>query len=688
MPEPSHLHRIRNIGIIAHIDAGKTTTTERILYYTGVTHLIGDVDDGTTTTDWMEQEKERGITITSAAVTSFWREHQINIIDTPGHVDFTAEVERSLRVLDGAVVVLDARSGVEPQSEVVWHQADHYRVPRIVFVNKMDRAGADFDAVLTDIRRTLGATPVVLTFPVGAEDRFEGVIDVRTRRMLKFSEADEGTTVIEQPVPEAEMDRLQTYRGELLDTIATEDESLLEKVLAGEEPSDEDVLSVLRRSTLARDVVPVLAGSALKNKGVQPVLDAIVDLLPAPDEVEPAHGRVSKDGGEPHYEDRPADPKGPLCALVFKTQTERDRGRLSFVRVYSGAMSEGQAVWSVGNKAFERIAHIFRMHAAKRERMEKALAGDIVAVTGLKVAATGETLTTKESPIVLEPMEFPEPVVSASLEARAGADVDRVMTALSKLAWDDPTFRVRVDENTGQTVISGMGELHLEILEERLDREFNLKVRLGRPQVTYRETIRSQIRQEGRFERTTGGRDHFAVVVLSIQPRERGSGVRFFWNVPDDRIPRIYHSFIEQAIKDACESGIQWGYPITDIEVALIDGQANEQTSSELAFRAATLAAFRDGCRHADPILLEPIVRLEILVPKDFVGSVVNALAARGGRLLGAEIRELLQILKAEAPLSKMFGFATDLRSASQGRATYSMLFDRYDVAEGPGAQG
>ncbi len=677
---PEHpLHRIRNIGIIAHIDAGKTTTTERILYYTGVTHTIGDVDEGTTTTDWMEQEKERGITITSAAVTCYWRDHQINIIDTPGHVDFTAEVERSLRVLDGAIVVLDARSGVEPQSEVVWHQADRYRVPRIVFVNKMDRAGAEFEAVLNDIRETLGASPLVLTFPAGAEDRFDGVIDVRTGKLLRFSDADEGTTVTEHPCPESEAERLAGYRRILFETLATEDEALLEKVLGGGAPSEEEIRPVLRRATIEQRLVPVFAGSALRNKGVQPLLDAVVELLPAPDEVDPARGHVP--GGN-HLEERRPDPDGPLCALVFKTQTERDRGRLSFLRIYSGTIGEGQAVWSVRHGTFERIAHIFRMHAAKRERMEKAAAGDIVAVTGLKVADTGETLTPKDRPIVLEAMEFPEPVVSAALEARAGAEIDRVMNALSKLAWDDPTFRVRVDESTGQTVISGMGELHLDILEERLEREFNLKVRLGRPQVTYRETIRTAVRSEGHFDRMTAGRQHFGHVVLGIRPRERGSGVRFHWSLPDERIPRIYEPVVAQAVKDACESGIQWGYPITDIQVELIDGASNEQTSSDLAFRAATLSAFRDGCRRADPILLESIVRLEILCPKDFVGNVVNALAARGGRLLGTETREVLQIMKAEAPLSKMFGFATDLRSASQGRATYSMLFDRFDAVE------
>ncbi len=685
MPDQPSLHSIRNIGIIAHIDAGKTTTTERILYYTGVTHLIGEVDEGTTTTDWMEQEKERGITITSAAISCVWQSHWINIIDTPGHVDFTAEVERSLRVLDGAVVVLDARSGVEPQSEVVWHQADRYRVPRLVFVNKMDRSGADFEAVLADMRETLGVNPLVLNFPYGAEDLFDGVIDVITGQLLRWSEDDDGISVSAHPCPAGEAERLAEYRKQLHETLATEDEALLEIVLSGAEPPPEMLISVLRQATIRRRVVPVLSGSALKKKGIQPLLDAIVNLLPAPDEVTPARGRVPEDG---KFEDRTADIASPLCALVFKTYTEREKGRLSFLRVYSGEMREGQEVWNASRKEPERVAHLFRMHAAKRNRLDRAVAGDIVAVAGLKSTATGETLTAKGHPILLEPMEFPEPVVSASLEARVGSDVEKVMTALQKLAWDDPTFRVRIDENTGQTLISGMGELHLEILEERLNREFDLKVRLGRPQVTYRETIQQEVRSEGRFERTTGGRDHFAHVVLHIMPRSRGTGVRFFWGISDDRIAHLYQPVVERAVLDACESGIQWGYPITDVQVELVDGSQHEANSSELAFRAATLSAFRDGCRGAEPLLLEPIMALEIVVPKDFVGGVVNGLAARGGRLLGTQSRETVQILTGEAPLSRMFGFATDLRSASQGRATYSMLFARFDHVESGDSPG
>ncbi len=683
MQQETPLSRIRNIGIIAHIDAGKTTTTERILYYTGVTHQIGDVDQGTTQTDWMDQERERGITITSAAITCVWREHQINIIDTPGHVDFTAEVERSLRVLDGAVVVLDARGGVEPQSEVVWHQADRYGVPRIVFVNKMDRAGADFEAVLADIRETLSAAPLALNFPVGAEDVFDGVIDILSGEMLRWSEEDSGVTLHRSPCPESERGRLAAYRKVLLETLATEDEVLLEKVLAGVEPTRAEVIPILRRATINRRLVPVFCGAALRNKGVQPLLDGVIELLPSPDQVAPPRGMVPGDG---RTEERPTDPNGPLCVLVFKTLTQREQGRLSFLRIYSGTLAEGQEAWNATRGESERIARIYRMHAAKRSRLEEAKAGDIVAATGLKTTSTGETLTDREHPLLLEAMEFPEPVVSAALEARGAGDEEKIQLALAKLAGDDPTFRVRIDENTGQTLISGMGELHLEVLEGRLTREFNLRVRLGRPQVTYRETIMIPVRSEGRFERTTGGRDHYGHVVLQIAPRPRGSGLKFFWGLPDERIPQIYQPVIDQAVRDAAESGIQWGYPVTDIQVELLDGSSHLVNSSDLAFRAATLSAFRDGCRRAGPALLEPIMHIEILVPKEFVGSVVSTIASRGGRLLGTEIRGAVHILNAEAPLSRMFGYATDLRSASQGRATHSMLFARFDEVENPSA--
>jgi elongation factor G len=685
MPTLSDLAKTRNIGIIAHIDAGKTTTTERILYYSGVTHQIGDVDDGTTQTDWMEQEKERGITITSAAITCFWREHRINIIDTPGHVDFTAEVERSLRVLDGAIVVLDARGGVEPQSEVVWRQADRYRVPRIVFVNKMDRAGANFEYVIRDIKETLGATPLVCNFPVGAEDLFGGVIDVVTGEHLRWLEADRGREIQRSSCPESEQERLAAYQNQLFETLATEDETLLEKVLAGKRLTREEAWPVLRRATLEQKVIPTFCGAALRDKGVQPILDAVVDLLPSPLDVRGAVGRLPN---QTKTEERPCDPKSPLAALVFKTLTDRDRGRLSFLRIYSGTIGEGEEVLNANRGERERVVHIFEMRAAKRIRLKKSLAGDIVAVTGLKLTATGETLTGPAHPIVLESMQFPEPVVSAALEARGASDEEKVQHALARLAGDDPTFLVRTDENTGQTLISGMGELHLEILEDRLRREFNLSVRLGRPQVTYRESIRTGVRSEGCFEKATGGREHFAKVVLEINPRPRGSGNRFFWGIPDERVPKIYGEVIERAFRDATESGIQWGYPITDVQAELVDGASHEAHSSDLAFHAATVTAFRDGCRQADPMLLEPIVSLEILCPKEFVGGVVNSLAVRGGHMIGSEMQETVHVLKAVAPLSKMFGFTTDLRSATQGRATYSMMFDRYDEVKDPGSIG
>ena len=684
MAKEDNLSTIRNIGIIAHIDAGKTTTTERILYYTGVTHQIGDVDEGTTQTDWMEQERERGITITSAAITCAWRDHRINIIDTPGHVDFTAEVERSLRVLDGAVVVLDARGGVEPQSEVVWRQADRYRVPRIVFVNKMDRAGADFEAVLDDIRRTLGAVPLVCNFPIGQEDRFEGVVDLLSGDSVRWSPDDRGRTMSRQPIPASERERAARWRKELLESLATEDESLLDLVLSGRDPSRETVSRVLRKATIERRFFPVFCGAAVRDRGIQPLLDAIVDLLPSPEEVAPATG-IGPDGAE---QSRSSDPRGPLCCLAFKTVTERERGRLSFLRIYSGTIEEGREVYNANRRETERIVHLFRMHAAKRQRVTAASAGEIVAATGLKSAATGETLCDPDHPIQLESMQFPEPVVSAALEGRGAGDEEKIHLALSRLSGDDPTFRVRIDENTGQTVISGMGELHLDVLEDRLNREFNVKVRMGRPPVTYRETIRRPVESEGSFERTTGGRDHFARVALRIRPLRRGEGLRFVWAEADGQIPALFLPVIEQAVRDGAESGIQYGYPITDIETELIGGAAHEAHSTELAFHAATITAFRDGCRRAEPILLEPIVRLEILVPKEFVGGVVNSLAARGGRMTGTEAGETVHVVTAEAPLSRMFGFATDLRSVSQGRATHSMLFSRFDAVEDPSRIG
>lgn len=677
----SALSRIRNLGIIAHIDAGKTTTTERILFYTGVSHQLGEVDAGSTQMDWMDQERERGITIVSAATRLEWRDYQINLIDTPGHVDFTAEVERSLRVLDGAVVVLCGVGGVEPQSEMVWHQADRYRVPRVVFVNKMDRLGANFENAVEELRTKLGAKPAVTHFPVGASSDFSGVIDVIAGQMLIWSEADQGVSYARRPIPSSEQGRYESFRAQLVEAVAAEDDELLAAFVDGRELTSEEIQRGLRRGTIEGHLVPVLSGASLRNRGIQPLLDAVVDYLPAPDEVPPPVA-VEQKSGERLV--RKPDVKAPFLGLVFKTHTERERGRASYVRIYSGKVEPGTTVLVPRLGAAERVARLFRVHADKRKQLDEAYAGDIVVFTGLKLAATGDTLCVGE-PVLLEGIEFPEPVVSASLEARSSSEEEKVQAALAKLAGDDPTFKVKTDENTGQTVISGMGELHLEVLEQRLVREFGLEVRLGRPQVTYRETISVALDSEGVFDRFTGGTDNFARVALHLQPEPRGTGFVFENRLPAERIPPAMAQTIASSIRDATESGIQFGYPVVDVRAILIGGDWNEQRSTELAFRNAAITAFRDGCREAKPLLLEPIMSLEIVTPRDFVGGVMNGLAQRHGRILGTEMREMVQILKAEAPLSQMFGYATDLRSASQGRATYSMLFSHFDVASGRG---
>lgn len=673
--------RLRNIGIIAHIDAGKTTTTERFLYYAGVSHQIGEIDEGTTQMDWMEEEKERGITITSAATRLSWKDHEINLIDTPGHVDFTAEVERALRVLDGAVVVLCGVGGVEPQSEMVWHQASRYKVPRILFVNKMDRLGANFEAVLDDVRATLGITPIVTHFPVGTEAEFRGVVDVVRGVYLEWDEASKGVQMTEGPIPQDEQSRYDHYRHELLECVAGEDEELLAAFVEGREIDPESIKRVLRKGTLARTIYPVLSGASLRNRGIQPLLDAVIDYLPAPTELAPQVA-VEVDTGETVT--RAPKNSEPLLGLVFKTYTERDRGRTSYIRIYSGKLSEGATVRVPRLKENERIARLFRVHADKRRNLKDAGAGDIVAVTGLKRAATGDTLTGGED-VLLEGIVFPEPVVSAALEPKSTSEEEKLQTALGKLAGDDPTFRVRIDENTGQTLISGMGELHLEVLEHRLTREFNVGVRIGKPMVTYRETVTETVRSAAEYDRFTAGTENFAKVELELSPLPRGEGFRFVSKVAAERIPDSIVRIIEAACVDARESGIQYGFPVVDLSVTLVEGEWNELRSSELAFRNATMDAFRSGCRKAGPILLEPIMSLEIVTPKDFLGGVMNSLAARHGRILNNQPRDLTQVLTAEAPLSGMFGYATDLRSASQGRATYSMLFARFDQVAGKG---
>ena len=676
------LGQLRNIGIIAHIDAGKTTTTERILFYSGVTHAIGEVDQGSTQMDWMEQERERGITITSAATRLRWRDHDINLIDTPGHVDFTAEVERSLRVLDGAIVVLCAVGAVEPQSEMVWHQAERYHVPRIFFINKMDRLGASFEDALDDIRKTLGVTPVVTHFPVGVEDRFSGVIDVIAGRYLEWDQATHGVEWKSSPIPSTEESRYQEYRQLLVEAVAAEDDTLLGHFLEGRELEADSIRAVLRRATLAGKLFPVLSGASLRNIGIQPLLDAVIDYLPAPNEV-PAPIGIRVDTGE--RVERPADPKAPFLGYVFKTATERERGRASFVRIYSGKIAEGATVKIPRLQTQERVARLFRVHADKRQPLKEGSAGDIVAFTGLKLAMTGDTLCDGDL-IQLEGLHFPEPVVSAALEARSGGDEEKIQHALEKLAVDDPTFKFKQDEATGQTVISGMGELHLQILEERLVREFGLKVRVGKPEVTYRETIREVVECEGKYDRFTGGRQHLGELTLRLAPLARGEGFRFVSALPEGTLAPAIIAIVRQACIDAGESGIQFGYPVTDIEVALIAAHWSELNSTDFAFRNAGLSAFREGARRASPVMLEPIVSLEIVTPKEFVGAVMGLLASRHGRVVGGESKGATHLMQGEAPLSRMFGFTTDLRSVSQGRASSSMTFSHFDVASGGGA--
>ncbi|MFH1145041.1 MAG: elongation factor G [Candidatus Eisenbacteria bacterium] len=683
MARRDRLARIRNIGVIAHIDAGKTTTTERILFYSGSSHRIGEVDAGSTVTDWMDQERERGITITSAAITVEWRDHQINRIDTPGHVDFTAEVERSLRVLDGAVVVLCGRGGVEPQSEMVWHQAERYHVPRLIFVNKMDRVGADYDRVLEQIRTRLGAQPLPVTIPLGAESRFAGVVDIRSMQAIHWAADDQGATFTAGPIPAELEGTAQRWRRNLLETVAAEDEELLERFLAHDDLDADDLRRGIRQGVLGQRFVPVLAGAALRNIGVQPLLEAIIDYLPAPDEVPPVRGRNPQ---TEEIEERPVDPRGPLTALVFKTYTtssEAGRGRISYLRLYAGTLREGDTVYNARLGERERVARVYRAHADKKSRLAEVSAGDICIAVGLKSARTGDTLSDVAHPLSLESMRFPEPVVMTALEAKVAGEEEKIEQALAHLAADDPTFQVRWDENTGQRIIRGMGELHLEVLGERLMREFGLKIRLGRPQVTYRETITQEARAEAKYERTTGGRDHYGHVLLRVSPLGRETGIVVERALAPGTIPEPFIAAIEQVIRDGAESGIRYGYPATDVLVTLTGGSSNEASSSEFAYRNAGLTAFRDACRRGAPILLEPIMRLEIVCPREFVGSVHQQLAARHGRVMGTEVAGELQVLRARAPLAKLFGYATELRSITQGRASYSMFFDRFDEVPG-----
>jgi elongation factor G len=670
------LDRVRNIGIMAHIDAGKTTTTERILYYTGRTHKMGEVHEGAAVMDWMAQEQERGITITSAATTALWRDHRINIIDTPGHVDFTVEVERSLRVLDGAIAVFDAVAGVEPQSETVWRQADKYGVPRIAFINKMDRTGADFFASVQSMVDRLGAKPVPVQLPLGQEEHFRGVVDLVEMRSLVWRD-ELGTQYDVEEVPLELREQAQEYHHQLIDAVADHDEELLETYLTDEEAVTPDMLRrALRAATLDMSVTPVLAGTAFKNKGVQPLLDAVIDYLPSPLDVPPVHGVDPRT--EHELSRRPAYDE-PFSALAFKVMSDPYVGKLTYIRVYSGQAKSGDRVLNTTTGKTERLGRILRMHANHREEMQEIGAGEIAAIVGLKQTTTGDTLAVATAPIRLESLVFPEPVISVAIEPKTKGDQDKLGAALQRLTEEDPTFRVRSDEETGQTLISGMGELHLEIIVDRLTREFNVDANVGRPQVAYRETIGKRVeRVEGRFVRQTGGRGQYGHAIINMEPAP-GEGYEFVDKIVGGKIPREYIPSVDLGIQEAMESGTLAGYPVVDIRVELVEGSYHEVDSSEMAFKVAGSMAFKNAMQRAKPKLLEPVMAVEVVTPDDFLGDVMGDLNSRRGRIEGLEPRGNAQVIRARVPLATMFGYATDLRSTTQGRATFTMQFDRYE---------
>ena len=671
------LERIRNIGIIAHIDAGKTTTTERVLYYTGKTHRIGSVDNGTTVTDWMEQERERGITITAAAITAYWRDHQINIIDTPGHIDFTAEVQRSLRVLDGGVVVFDAVAGVEPQSETVWHQANRYEVPRICFVNKMDRVGANFVRTVDMVRNRLGADPVTLQIPVGVESDFRGIIDLLSMQAVTWQQDDLGAKPVFEPIPAALQDQATEARMQLIERIVETDDDLTLKYLEGEEIFPDELRAALRRATLQNVVTPVLCGSALKNKGVQPLLDAIVDYLPSPLDVPAIVGVNPFTDKE---EDREADDTRPATALIFKIATDPYVGRLAYLRIYSGVIEVGQSLLNPTKSRKERIGRLVRMHADRREDVKQVCAGDIVAVPGLKFTFTGDTLCDPKAPIVLEDITFPEPVISVAIEPKTTADQDRMVDALNRLSDEDPTFKVRVNDQTGQMLISGMGELHLEVLVNRMLREFNVQANVGKPRVAYRETITKPVRGvEGSFIRQTGGRGMYGVTILDLFPQPSGQGNVFESRVNGSMIPAEFVPAVEAGVMEAMESGVLAGYPLVDVRAVLVGGSFHEVDSNDVAFKVAGSLALQEGVQRGVPILLEPVMKVEVVVPEEFTGEVLGNLSSRRAEIDGMEPRAGgLQVIDAMVPLAEMFGYATQLRSMSQGRGVFTMEFDHY----------
>jgi len=669
-------NHIRNIGIMAHIDAGKTTTTERVLYYTGRTHRMGEVDTGSTEMDWMEQEKERGITITAASTTCFWSDHQINIIDTPGHVDFTVEVERSLRVLDGAVIIFDAVSGVEPQSETVWRQADKYHVPRVAFVNKMDRVGADFFMSLRSIAERLGANPVPIQLPLGQEASFAGVIDLIRMEAIVWEEETLGAEFNTREIPSAYADQALQYREKLLEAVAEQDESLLRKYVEGREISEEEIRVAIRMATLALKITPVLCGASFKNKGVQPLLDAVIKYLPSPVDLPPVTGVNPKNGKE---EKRSPDDQEPLAALAFKLVADPYVGQLCYFRVYSGTMKSGSYVYNSTKGTRERVGRLLRMHANKREEVQSVQAGNIAAAVGLKSVKTGHTLCAEAQPILLEAIEFPTPVLAVAIEPKTKEGSDKLSTALQALSNEDPTFQARVDEDTGQTIISGMGELHLEIIVDRLLREFKVEANVGRPQVAYRETITVPVRVEKKFVRQTGGRGQYAHVYLHVEPQQAGGSVQFESKIAGGVIPREYIPAVGKGVREAAGSGVLAGYPVVDIKVTLTDGSYHEVDSSDMAFKIAGSMAFKEAVRQGQPQLLEPVMQVDVVVPEEFLGEVIGDLNARRGRVVGIDTRPAARVVRADVPLAAMFEYATDLRSATQGRATYTMQFARYE---------
>ncbi len=678
MPRSFSLEKTRNIGIMAHIDAGKTTTTERILFYTKVNYKIGEVHDGTATMDWMEQEQERGITITSAATTCQWRDHRINIIDTPGHLDFTVEVERSLRVLDGAVAVFDAKGGVEPQSETVWRQADNYHVPRVAYINKMDIVGADFAMCVDQIKNRLGANPVAIQWPVGAEDTFRGIIDL-LRMEAYFYTDDMGTQGGFEPIPEDLLPVAEERRQMLLDAVAEVDDDLMEKFLEGEPFTTEEIRRALRHGTVTGKLVPVLCGSSYRNKGVQPLLDAVVDFLPSPLDVGAIIGH-SVDGEE-QLSREPSD-SAPFSALAFKIMSDSYVGKLAFFRVYSGTLSSGSYVYNVTKGRRERIGRLVQMHANKREEIETVYTGDIAAAVGLKDTTTGDTLADEQHPIVLESMQFPEPVISVAIEPKTKADQDKMGIALGKLAEEDPTFRMHTDEETMQTIISGMGELHLEIIVDRLLREFKVQANVGKPQVAYKETIRKTVEGEGKYIRQTGGRGQYGHVWIRLEPLPPGQGYEFVNKLVGGVVPREYVPAVDSGIREAMQSGVLAGYPTIDLRATIYDGSYHEVDSSEMAFKIAGSMAFKKAAQKANPVLLEPLMAVEVVVPDDYMGDVIGDLNARRGRIEGMDPRAGgLQVIRGLVPLAEMFGYATDLRSRTQGRGTYTMQFSHYDEA-------